>query len=57
MPKVEKVEIGKLKDLKISELSKVARDLKVNGVSGLIKQDLMRILLELRTLIMHYVEL
>ena len=37
----EKIDIGKLKEMKISELSKLARRLKVNGVSGLKKQDLM----------------
>ncbi|MFH1621697.1 MAG: transcription termination factor Rho [Candidatus Omnitrophota bacterium] len=34
------MEIGKLKDMKISELSKMARGFDVNGVSGLKKQDL-----------------
>ncbi|MBL7197467.1 MAG: transcription termination factor Rho [Candidatus Omnitrophica bacterium] len=38
--KVEKVEIAKLKDMKISELTKFARGLNVNGVSGLRKQEL-----------------
>ena len=38
--KVGKVEIGKLKDMKISELNKVAKGLGVNGISGLRKQDL-----------------
>ena len=38
--KVEKVEIVKLKDMKISELTKFARGLHVNGVSGLRKQEL-----------------
>lgn len=37
---VEKVEIGKLKDMKIAELNKLARSLNVNGFSGLKKQDL-----------------
>jgi len=37
---VEKLDIGKLKELKITELNKVARDLNVNGVSGVKKQDL-----------------
>jgi transcription termination factor Rho len=36
----EKVEIAKLKDMKIVELNKIARELNVNGVSGLKKQDL-----------------
>ena len=35
-----KVEIGKLKDMKISELNKTAKGLGVNGISGLRKQDL-----------------
>ncbi len=34
------MDIGTLKDLKISELTKVAKGLKVNGISGLKKQDL-----------------
>lgn len=38
--KGEKIEIGRLKDMKIAELTKTARSLGVNGVSGLIKQDL-----------------
>ena len=37
---VGKVEIGKLKDMKISELNKTAKGLGVNGISGLRKQDL-----------------
>jgi transcription termination factor Rho len=37
---VEKLDIGNLKDMKITELNKLARDLNVNGVSGLKKQDL-----------------
>ena len=37
---MEKLDIGKLKELKITELNKVARDLNVNGVSGVKKQDL-----------------
>jgi len=36
----EKVEIARLKDMKISELTKLAKGLNVNGVSGLKKQDL-----------------
>jgi transcription termination factor Rho len=35
-----KLDIGALKALKISELTKVAKDLNVNGISGLKKQDL-----------------
>jgi transcription termination factor Rho len=34
------MDIGKLKDLKMSELSKLAKDLDVNGISGIKKQDL-----------------
>ncbi|UCD15721.1 MAG: transcription termination factor Rho [Candidatus Omnitrophota bacterium] len=36
----ESVDIGMLKEMKISELNKMAKDLKLNGVSGLKKQDL-----------------
>jgi len=36
----DSVDIGILKDMKISELSKISRDLKINGISGLKKQDL-----------------
>jgi len=36
----DSVDIGTLKGLKISELNKISKDLKVNGVSGLKKQDL-----------------
>jgi len=37
---VEKLDIGNLKEMKITELNKLARDLNVNGLSGLKKQDL-----------------
>jgi transcription termination factor Rho len=37
---VEKLDIGNLKDMKITELNKLAKDLNVNGVSGVRKQDL-----------------
>jgi transcription termination factor Rho len=37
---VEKLEIKNLKDMKITELTKLSRELNVNGVSGLKKQDL-----------------
>jgi len=37
---VEKLDIAKLKELKISELNKVAKELNVNGLSGIRKQDL-----------------
>ena len=35
-----RVDLASLKDLKISDLNKTARELGVNGVSGLKKQDL-----------------
>jgi transcription termination factor Rho len=38
--KVEKVDIVHLKEMKVSELNKVARNLNVNGLSSLKKQDL-----------------
>ena len=34
------MEIANLKEIKISELNKIAKDLNVNGVAGLKKQDL-----------------
>ncbi|MFA5089175.1 MAG: transcription termination factor Rho [Candidatus Omnitrophota bacterium] len=34
------MDIGKLKDMKMSELSKIARDMNINGISGIKKQDL-----------------
>jgi transcription termination factor Rho len=37
---VEKLDIGKLKEMKITELNKLAKELNINGVSGLRKQDL-----------------
>lgn len=37
---VEKLDIKNLKDMKIPELNKVAKDFNVNGLSGLKKQDL-----------------
>jgi transcription termination factor Rho len=43
---VEKLDIGNLKDMKIVELSKLARELNVNGISGLKKQDLIFKLLQ-----------
>ncbi|MDP2654819.1 MAG: transcription termination factor Rho [Candidatus Omnitrophota bacterium] len=39
-PGQSQLDITKLKDMKMSELSKVARDMDVNGVSGIKKQDL-----------------
>ena len=44
-----KLDIAALKDLKISELTKVARDLGVNGISGLKKQDLIFRILSAQT--------
>ncbi len=43
---MEKLDIGNLKDMKITELSKIARELNVNGISGLKKQDLIFKLLQ-----------
>lgn len=37
---MEKVDIGNLKEMKIMELNKFAKELNVNGISGLKKQDL-----------------
>jgi len=37
---VEKLDIGSLKEIKITELNKLAKELNVNGASGLKKQDL-----------------
>ncbi|MFA5357063.1 MAG: transcription termination factor Rho [Candidatus Omnitrophota bacterium] len=37
---MEKLDIGSLKDMKITELTKLSKGLNVNGVSGLKKQDL-----------------
>ncbi len=45
----EKLDIEKLKSLKVSELNKVAADLKVNGVSGLRKQELIFKVLQAQT--------
>ncbi len=49
MPVSEKLDIGKLKSLKISELNKIARDMKVNNISGLKKQDLIFKVLQAQT--------
>lgn len=38
--KTDRLDIAKLKEKKISELNKLARDLNVNGISGLKRQDL-----------------
>ncbi len=43
---MDKLDIGKLKEMKITELNKLARDLKVNGTSGVKKQDLIFKLLQ-----------
>jgi len=37
---MDKVDIGVLKNMKITELNKFAKDLNVNGISGIKKQDL-----------------
>ena len=37
---MEKLDIGRLKEIKITELNKLAKELNVNGASGLKKQDL-----------------
>ena len=37
---MEKLDIGNLKEMKMTELNKLAKDLNVNGMSGLKKQDL-----------------
>ena len=37
---MEKLDIGNLKEMKISELNKLAKELNINGISGLKKQDL-----------------
>ncbi|MCX7661385.1 MAG: Rho termination factor N-terminal domain-containing protein, partial [Candidatus Omnitrophica bacterium] len=39
MEKTEKLDIGNLKKLTIVELNKLARELNINGISGLKKQD------------------
>lgn len=36
----DSIDLGTLKEMKISELNKIAKELKVNGVSGVKKQDL-----------------
>ena len=36
----DSVDIGMLKDMKISELNRISKDLNINGLSGLKKQDL-----------------
>ncbi|MBI4323354.1 MAG: transcription termination factor Rho, partial [Candidatus Omnitrophica bacterium] len=44
-----RLDLAALKDLKISELNKAARDLGVNGLSGLKKQDLIFKILQAQT--------
>ena len=45
----EKLDIEKLKSMKISELNKLAHGLNVNSVSGLRKQDLIFKVLQAQT--------
>lgn len=37
---MEEIDIGKLKDMKMSELTKLAKEMNVNGISGIKKQDM-----------------
>ncbi len=46
MEKLEKLDISRLKDMKITELNKIAKDYSINGISGLKKQDLIFKLLQ-----------
>ncbi len=39
-PDMESLDIGVLKEMKVTELNKIAKELEINGVSGLKKQDL-----------------
>ena len=43
---VEQLDISKLKDMKMSELAKIAKDMQINGISGLKKQELIFKLLQ-----------
>lgn len=43
---MEKLDIGNLKDMKITELTKLAKEMNVNGISGVKKQDLIFKLLQ-----------
>ncbi|MFA5089862.1 MAG: transcription termination factor Rho [Candidatus Omnitrophota bacterium] len=43
---MEKLDIGKLKEMKITELNKLSRELNINGISGLKKQELIFKLLQ-----------
>ena len=45
---VEQVDIVKMKEMKITELNKLAKDLNVNGISGLKKQELIFKILQAR---------
>lgn len=49
MPTSEKLDIQKLKSLNISELNKLARQMHINGISSLRKQDLIFKLLQAQT--------
>ena len=44
-----KMDIAELKEKKVSELNKLAKDLKINGVGGLKKQDLIFQILKAKT--------
>ena len=46
--KENQLDITKLKDMKISELNKVAKDMNINGLSGIKKQDLIFKILQAR---------
>jgi len=39
-PNMESLDIGILKEMKVTELNKIAKELEINGISGLKKQDL-----------------
>ena len=43
---MERLDIGKLKEMKITELNKLAKELNINGISGLKKQELIFKLLQ-----------
>jgi len=45
----DKMDIAELKEMKISELNKIARQLKINGVAGLKKQNLIFSILKAKT--------
>ena len=46
---MDNIDIEKLKEMNMTELNKVAKDLKVNGISGLKKQDLIFKVLQAKT--------